>query len=416
MKDLNEKFRKIVDVVVKNGKYVFPVVVLVAVAVIVVVALRAGGVRREELEQIGETISTVESETPSSEEEKDETVALVENEDPAIFSLIATYYNAVAVGDEETLRQVCDKVEEKDMLRFLETAKYIEYYPTLEIYTKPGFAQGDTVAYVYFKVIFTGKEAEYPGYQMLYISTAEDGSLYIKRSSSSNEVLEYVQRISLEADVVVLTNRVTVEYDNLMAEQPDLLTYLNDLNEEVNRVVGVELAKQEAESNASQDGGAGEDGETEGTDGEDGQPEHTPVPEQVEEVTYATVSTTVNFRGSDSEKAEKLGKVPGGTKVQVLEQLVNGWSRILYDNKEGFIMSKFLKIQESALKYTPIGTVKATDNINVRADASTDSAKMGTLVEGDTADLIADEGEWCKINFSGQIAYVKSEYVRIELN
>ena len=78
-------------------------------------------------------------------------------------------------------------------------------------------------------------------------------------------------------------------------------------------------------------------------------------------------------------------------------------------------MSKYLKVQESALKYTPIGKVKATDNINVRADASTDSSKIGTLVKGDVVDLLAIEGDWCKVNYKDQIAYVKAEYVeRVE--
>ena len=77
-------------------------------------------------------------------------------------------------------------------------------------------------------------------------------------------------------------------------------------------------------------------------------------------------------------------------------------------------MSKYLKVQESAVKYTVIGKVKATDNINVRAEASTDSAKMGTLVKGEKADLLAEEGEWCKINYKDQVAYVKAEYVEIQ--
>ena len=120
----------------------------------------------------------------------------------------------------------------------------------------------------------------------------------------------------------------------------------------------------------------------------------------------------MNFlRKSDSEKAEKVGRVSGGTKIQVLEQLVNGWSKVVYEKSEGYIMSKYLKVQESTAKYTPIGKVKATDNINVRAEASTDSAKMGTLVKGETVDLFAEEGEWCKIGFKDQVAYVKAEYV-----
>lgn len=407
---MKENTRAVIDKIIRNGKYVFPVIVLVAVAFTVVIALKAGEVHRDELDQIGEPLSesTQESESSSSEvmESSETGVPLIANVDSEIHNLVASYYNAVALGDEETLNQVCDKVEEKDMLRFLETAKYIDYYPTLDIYTKPGYSDGDIVAYVYFKVIFTGEEAEYPGYQMLYLCASEDGSRYIKRSSMPKDMEEYVEQISKEADVVELINRVKVEYDNLMAEQPELLTYLKELDEEVNRVVGVELARQEAEEASSQESGSDpveESQETGNTEENGGETQNT--------VVYATASTTVNVRASDSEKAERLGRLTAGEQIQVLEQLVNGWSRVMYEGGEAYIMSKYLNIQESASQYSKIGIVKAVDTVNIRSQASVDSSRLGTLAVGASVDLLADEGEWCKIDYEGQIGYVKSEYV-----
>ena len=50
---MKEKVRQIWEYVVKNGKYIFPVVVCAAVAITVVIALKAGGVHREELNKIG---------------------------------------------------------------------------------------------------------------------------------------------------------------------------------------------------------------------------------------------------------------------------------------------------------------------------------------------------------------------------
>lgn len=402
---MKKKMRDVMDRIVKNGRYVFPFIVLIAVAITVDIALKAGRVHREELDQIGETVGTQESETSTSMvESSEEDSPLIVNEDPDIQSLVATYYNAMALGEEEVLNRVCDKVEEKDMLRFLETAKYIDHYPVLDIYTKPGFTEGDTVAYVYFKVIFTGKEAEYPGYQRLYISTAEDGSKFIKRTKSTNEVTEYLKKVTAAPDVVELINRVDVEYNNLMKEQPDLLIYLKDLNEEVNLVVGVELAKQEGESASTQP-----DSET-----EQGGEETSSDP--VQQTVYAVASTTVNVRESDSEKSERIGRLAVGDKIQVLELLVNGWSRVMYENREGYIMSKYLVIQEDSSESGPIGVVEATDTLNVRAQASVDSARVGTLVKGGKAELLSDEGGWCKILFNGQVAFVKSEYVKITLS
>jgi len=409
---MKDKIKKIWDKVLANGKYAFPVIVCVAVAITVVVALSKGGFRKKDVDQIGEppTLS-VEPITESSSSVSTDEIALVKNEDAAIDAVIATYYNALAEGNEDALNTVCDKVEEMDMLWFLETAKYVEYYPMLEIYTKPGYAEGETIAYVCFKVKLTGKDAEYPGYTVHYVCTAEDGSLYLKRTSLSNEANDYLLKVSGQADVLELTNRVKVEFNDLMTEQPDLLAYMNEVSADVKKMVGLELSSQKVEP--TQDGtvetgtddGNGEGGQTSEPDGNQN------VEGQTEEVIYAVASTTVNVRKSDSEKAEKLGRVASGTKVQVLEQLVNGWSKVVYEKQEGYIMSKYLKVQESATKYVPIGKVKATDNINVRTDASTDSGKIGTLVKGEEVDLLAIEGEWCKINFKGQIAYVKGEYV-----
>ena len=112
-----------------------------------------------------------------------------------------------------------------------------------------------------------------------------------------------------------------------------------------------------------------------------------------------------------TETADKINKLPANTKVEVLEQKVNGWSRILYDNAEGFIKSEYLSIVESAKGVETIGTVTATANVNVRAAASETAEKLGVAVGGETLDLIALEGDWCKVVYNGQIGYVKAEFV-----
>ena len=98
-------------------------------------------------------------------------------------------------------------------------------------------------------------------------------------------------------------------------------------------------------------------------------------------------------------------------KLQVLEQLPNGWNKVLFENKEGYIKAEYLQILENVDNLQVIGTVIATTNINVRAEASKTSTKLGILIAGDAAELLAHEGEWCKIKYNGEIGYVKAEYV-----
>lgn len=315
----------------------------------------------------------------------------------------------MATGDESTLRAVCDEISDKDMYRYVELAQYIDYYPTLEIYTKTGPEDGSVIAYVYYKIKFVGHDEEVPGYQALYICTNDQGELYIKRGENSEEVNDYIKTVSTQDDVVEFNNKITVEYNELMVDHPEVLQYISELDSQVSIAVGEKLANQVAGDSQNTEG-ENTEGTTDG--GQEAPTEGGDQPAEEQEPQYVTTTTTVNVRSSDSEQADKLGKVSGGTKLQLLEQRPNGWTKVDYEGKEGYIKSEFLQTVESVAGAETIGTVTATTNINVRASASETADRLGVLSGGDSADLIGTEGDWSKIKYNGQIGYVKSEYVQ----
>ena len=400
-----EKIHSIGNYIIKHNKVVLPAVVVVAVAITVSVSLSLSN-RHKEAQQEAE-IASAASETAT--ETATEDVPLVANEEGAVYTLIATYYNAMATGDEETLRSVCDEISDKDMYRYVELSQYIDYYPTLEIYTKTGPEEGSVIAYVYYKISFVGHEEEVPGYQALYICTNDQGGLYIKRGENSEEVNEYIKTVSTQDDVVEFNNKITVEYNELMVEHPEVLQYISELDSQVSIAVGEKLANQVAGETQVAEAGT-EEGSTDGQDTQTENGEQQEAEDQGPQ--YVTTTTTVNVRSSDSEQADKLGKVSGGTKLQVLEQRPNGWTKVDYEGKEGYIKTEFLQLAESAAGTETIGTVTATTNINVRASASETADRLGVLSGGDSAELVGTEGDWSKIKYNGQIGYVKSEYVQ----
>mgnify|MGYP000218762861 FL=1 len=400
-----EKIHSIGNYIIKHNKVVLPAVVVVAVAIPVSVSLSLSN-RHKEAQQEAE-IASAASETAT--ETATEDVPLVANEEGAIYTLIATYYNAMATGDEETLRSVCDEISDKDMYRYVELSQYIDYYPTLEIYTKTGPEEGSVIAYVYYKISFVGHEEEVPGYQALYICTNDQGGLYIKRGENSEEVNEYIKTVSTQDDVVEFNNKITVEYNELMVDHPEVLQYISELDSQVSIAVGEKLANQVAGETQVAEAGT-EEGSTDGQDTQTENGEQQEAEDQGPQ--YVTTTTTVNVRSSDSEQADKLGKVSGGTKLQVLEQRPNGWTKVDYEGKEGYIKTEFLQLAESAAETETIGTVTATTNINVRASASETADRLGVLSGGDSAELVGTEGDWSKIKYNGQIGYVKSEYVQ----
>ena len=93
---------------------------------------------------------------------------------------------------------------------------------------------------------------------------------------------------------------------------------------------------------------------------------------------------------------------------------INGWTRIVFEGKDGYIKSEYLQMEESAADLNIIGKVTATANINVRAAASSSAERLGLLSGGQTLELLAVEDGWCKVIYNGKVGYVSAEYVTQE--
>jgi uncharacterized protein YgiM (DUF1202 family)/hemoglobin-like flavoprotein len=409
---LKDKVRIARDYILKHSKLVFPILIIAAVAITLTIVLNLGDKRTEEILPADLTLK---NEAIESEEIVSEEVPLIPNENDAITTLITEYYNATASGDEETLRNVCDEIGDAEMLRIIETSKYIDSCPIQDIYIKQGPEEGTSIVYVYYKVMFTNHEEAFPGYQAHYVCTADDGSLYIRRGENSEAVNEYIQNVNNQSDVIDFNNRINVEYNELMEAHPELLEFLNELNTAVNTATGEALAEQVGSENPVEETSEQNEAQNTETNGEeqtvveDETATETPVVNVVE---YVTTTDTVNVRASDSEKATKLGKASKGTTLQVVEQQVNGWTKLIFEGKEGFIKSEYLKLVENVEASSVIGTVTATTSINVRAEASETADKFGVLAGGETVDLLSNENGWCKINYNGKIGFVKADYVQ----
>lgn len=397
---MKKNILKIVDKILKNSKFVFPLILLVAVVITVLVALGASGTKEEKLQQLeGEVIES--SETIVEEEPPVGDVPLTANGNTDIDLLIRKYFTALADGDIETLKSVCDVIEEDNQLEISELAKYVESYEDISIYTKPGLDEGTYVAYICYEMKFSSKDLGYPGYRTLYISKNIQGQMYLKFDLNDSEN-DYIVLVSSQADVVDMNNRIAVEYNDLMEEHPELLKYLSEVQNEVKIAMGVIYGQQASESIAEESTEVAEGTVAEGTENTEEQPVDV----------YATAVATVNVRSSDSTQSDKLGKATSGMKLQVLEQRVNGWSKVIFEGKEGFIKTEFLSFIESVKGQEVIGTITAVSNVNVRSAASESADRLGLLTGGDTADLLATENGWCKINYNGKVGYVKEEFVQ----
>lgn len=395
------------DFVWKNSKWMLPVLLIAVVAIVVAVALGAKDAKQQDaMQKEAENSAQIPEATPEAQP-TEVLVPLVENSNAELHTLLCTYYNAYAEGDVETIRSISSHLEDTEAIKIPETSVYVESYPELIIYTKEGPSENSYLAYVYFKMKVTGFEETVSGMETYYVCTKEDGTLYINNGGASQEEMDYIQKVSLQEDVVELYNRVTVECSDTFANNLDLYYYVKEVVNVVNKNTGEQLAQIIAGKEESGDAGTEQnpDNNSEVTTQD-------PVQAGTDEPVYAKTTTTVNVRSSDSEQADKVDKVSGGTKVEVIEQRLNGWTKVKVNGAEGFIKSEFLSLIEVVNAADAIGRVTAKENVNVRMAPSTDADRLGTLSGGTTVDLLEQLDGWCKINYNGQVGYVNADYVQ----
>lgn len=405
-----ERLTEIRNFIIKHCKIIFPIIVIAVVAVTVSFALKANREKNmnedptePSQESSSQVIPTPESAGPASAEPEQQDRPLEENTDDEVYALVTSYYNAMASGESDALTAAFDSLSTEELLRYVETANYIEGYAGLDIFTKGGLTEDALVACIYYKVCFLNHPEEFPGYRLLYLCRDDEGTLYIRNETNyTKEEAEYIKTIIEQEDVVEFKNRVNVEYKQMMLERPELEEYLDELEKQINKTIGEALEALGIGTGQPEEGDGEGDGESTDTP---------PTPQPVEGPQYAVANTTVNVRKSDSEKAEKLGKVAGGTRVQVLEVRLNGWTKVVYDGKDAYIKSEFLTMEESSETLEVIGTVTATTGINIRAAATQDSERLGLLAKGESLELYGIEDGWCKVKYNGRVAYVKEEFV-----
>lgn len=399
-----EKLISAKDWALSHSKIVMPIVLVVCVGITVLIAVTANR-STESVASDGNVAGDTE-EVNETEVEIPE-YPLEENAYPEVNNLVRNYYDAEANGDIATVTELNNYVNDIEKIRIEELSKYIDSYPELNVYTKPGPTEGSYVAYVCSKVSFYDIDTQMPGMQTYYIAQNEDGKLFLNDGTYDEEINEYVKAVTLQADVVELNNRIVVEYNDILTNDEDVSNFVAYLKEKINENVGIILAASEA-------------------------PAETAVPEEATDANEATatlvskvrVKERVNIRKSDSTGADKVGSASVGEEYKVIQKKANGWTEIEYNGESAFIKSEYLEDVEAVTVEitdpndeeddTPSTGKKVTVNdsgVRIRKEANTTSEVLGTVYTGDKLDFVATEGEWTKVKYNGKTGYIKSTFV-----
>lgn len=365
-----------------------------------------------------ETVSVEPEETMTVTEEEiaadDGLVPLELNVYPEVNELMANYYNAVTVGDRAMVKTLTDITDEEALLYIELRSVFIEAYNDLKCYTKVGPIDNSYVVYVAYNVKFNGIDRQVPGVSPFLVYPREDGTLYIHEGEVAEDVNDYLEEISVQDDVVDLMNEVQVEFNETILNDEGMNNFLAEMKEELQVAVGEALEEVESAQAAAQQAAAN--------------------PATIFEAGSKVKATeVVNVRKSDSEQADKLGKLQIGETFTVIESKANGWTKIKFNNEEGFVKSDYLKAAdedtdsnaderepeaeeaESTDENLPgKGTIKVGYTVNIRKSANEDADKIAVCYQGEKLEIIQHQADgWTKVKFEGKTGYVKTSVLEV---
>lgn len=345
-------------------------------------------------------------------EQSSETVQLTEeplkeNAYDDVNELMDKFFKALADGDMDTIVSLRDYNDDTSLITYEKRSEFIEEYSNITCYTKPGLEEKSYFVYVTYDVKVMGIDTIAPGLNAFYVYTAEDGSLKIDGDMEENVDAAF-KLVTNQDDVVDLYNRIDVSYKEAIASDEELNTFMAELPSKVKTSVGEALAQIEGQNEESATEQESEVSETEAAETQQQETEEQPQNQVVNQIVRAT--DTVNVRKSDSEEADRIGKVTEGTELTRIEDRINGWSKVIYEGSEAYIKSDYLEVVSTEAEGEVIGSVKATTNVNVRSAASQESEKLGVAQADNSYELLEDLGEWYKIKYDGMTGYVKAEF------
>jgi len=126
------------------------------------------------------------------------------------------------------------------------------------------------------------------------------------------------------------------------------------------------------------------------------------------------VTTYLNVRDGVGTDKEIIGKMPGGSACEILEEQ-DGWYHIRSGEVEGYVDKQYILTgydanAEAMQLVSNVLRVNA-DDLNIRSEATTDSAVVTKVNTGDILEILGEVEGWYQIRINGEEGYVKAEYV-----
>lgn len=123
----------------------------------------------------------------------------------------------------------------------------------------------------------------------------------------------------------------------------------------------------------------------------------------VEKEYKESLEADVSVRSGAGESYSEFGKLSKGERVQVFQDLSNGWSKISYNSKIAFVETS--KLTETYLSKA----IVSVEKINVYKTASKDSDILGESKKDETLFIYGEENGYYKVKFGESFGYIEKD-------
>lgn len=127
--------------------------------------------------------------------------------------------------------------------------------------------------------------------------------------------------------------------------------------------------------------------------------------EIVETKTVSITADSLNIRSGPGKNYKIIGDLPRDATATVIGEPTGKWYKISYGNNYGYISSKYTK------DVTKKVTITAS-SLNVRSGPGKTYKSLGILKKGKTATVVATAGDWYKIEYNKDYAYISKKYTK----
>ena len=117
------------------------------------------------------------------------------------------------------------------------------------------------------------------------------------------------------------------------------------------------------------------------------------------------------LRSQPSTTSESLGYYRNGKNVTLLEKL-DGWYKVSVDGKTGYMMAKYLHVQQHHGGVAKVINPNGNDYVNFRSGASLNASILSTVAVGTEIKVLEKTTDWTKTEIDGVTGYISTWFLK----